>query len=76
MDRLSSLTEGETIGVGSFHSGDPVVIMACLTYSTLSVWLQLINDAFGQTLLHDATADDDTPLFPKCNTKEVSDGAI
>jgi hypothetical protein len=41
-DMSSNLTDytGTILGVSSFFSGDPDVIMSCLTCSTVSVWLR------------------------------------
>jgi hypothetical protein len=69
-DWLGTLTKGgKTLGIRFFYSGrpvDPNVIMSCLTWSTLSVWLQLGTSlAYSlawQAYLPDAMADD-TSLY-------------
>ncbi len=51
------------LGVRSFYSGDPDMIMSCLTCSTLSVCL---SDSFARRHL----------FTHKCSTNAVSDGAM
>jgi hypothetical protein len=58
--------DGKTLGVRSFHSGDPDVILSCLTWSTQSV--RLLNarslECHWQThlLMGDTTADNTSLL--------------
>jgi hypothetical protein len=62
---LGALTEdGKTLGIRSFYSGDPDVILSCLTWSTQSVrLLNALNLALHwQTYFPDAMADNTSLL--------------